>query len=170
MFVSRPVEERFWEKVQKTEGCWLWTGCMRAGKFQYGRLRFPRRMELAHRASWILAYGPIPPGDGFHGTCVLHRCDNPRCVRPDHLFLGTMKDNIHDMFRKGRGNVEPAHRVVALKKRSATRCKYGHELSGDNLYMFRGRRSCRACHARRERERRVRCRRRHGPEIRHASE
>lgn len=59
-------------------------------------------MVGAHRFSYETYVGEIPDALGFHGTCVLHRCDNPRCVRPDHLFLGTNKDNVHDMDRKGR--------------------------------------------------------------------
>ena len=57
---------------------------------------------LAHRYSWVLERGPIPLGSGYHGTCVLHSCDEPLCVRPTHLFLGSQQDNIADMVNKGR--------------------------------------------------------------------
>jgi len=59
-------------------------------------------MKSAHRISWEIHRGPIPPGGGYHGTCVLHKCDVTSCVNPDHLFLGTVKDNAEDMKRKGR--------------------------------------------------------------------
>ena len=95
----RPLAERFWEKVAITRGCWLWTGRPR-NAYGYGRLRLGGEHDPttnAHRVAWLLANGPIP-----EGLWVLHRCDNARCVRPDHLFLGTPADNIHDMDRKGR--------------------------------------------------------------------
>lgn len=95
----KTTEQRFWEKVQKTDGCWIWTGSKRNkgyGAFSYtvnGRLIQGR----AHRYSYELHKGEIPPG-----LFVLHRCDNPACVNPDHLFLGTNEDNIRDMLAKGR--------------------------------------------------------------------
>jgi hypothetical protein len=86
--------ERFWVKVHKTEGCWLWTGCAS----RYGFISWEgRRNRLAHRVSWELHFGPVPGG-----LCVLHRCDTPLCVRPDHLFLGTVKDNAEDRNGKQR--------------------------------------------------------------------
>jgi hypothetical protein len=104
-----PVAQRFWEKVQKADGdgCWLWLARCNAGG--YGCFVLNQNKPgcefdgagLAHRVSYKLANGPdsIPPG-----ILVLHRCDNPRCVRPDHLFTGTQSDNMADMIRKGRGN------------------------------------------------------------------
>lgn len=93
-------EQRFWAKVNKSEDCWEWTG-YRTG-FGYGELQSGPRgdqvKESAHRLSWEIHNGPIP--DGLN---VLHRCDNPPCVRPDHLFLGTASDNARDMWDKGRG-------------------------------------------------------------------
>lgn len=96
----RPLEERFWAKVQKSEACWVWRGTIDARTGGYGRFRPDGhgRQVRAHRVSWELANGPIP--EGMH---VLHRCDNPPCVRPDHLFLGTNRDNIADRVAKGRG-------------------------------------------------------------------
>ncbi len=86
---------RFWSKVEKTDGCWLWTGCIK--RDGYGKVRISQRSFIAHRVSWELSFGAIP--DFLH---VLHRCDNPACVRPEHLFLGTQRDNVADMDAKGR--------------------------------------------------------------------
>ena len=92
--------KRFWDKVNKTEHCWEWTG----GKNTqgYGIFGFQGKIMKAHRVSWILTNGEIPMGTGVHGTCVLHKCDNPGCINPKHLFLGSNKDNMIDMQNKGR--------------------------------------------------------------------
>lgn len=88
--------ERFWGRVQKSDGCWVWMG--KPDKDGYGIMRIGgRKAERAHRLSWIIDRGPIP-----EGLWVLHHCDNPTCVRPDHLFLGTAMDNAVDCNRKGR--------------------------------------------------------------------
>lgn len=88
--------QRFWAKVHRTDTCWVWTG----GNNGFGHGRFWRlgRLEGSHRVSYELCVGPIP-----QGMQVLHHCDNPKCVRPEHLFIGTAADNIHDMLAKGRG-------------------------------------------------------------------
>jgi hypothetical protein len=94
-------EERFWSKVNKTETCWLWTGhcnCDGYGEFSICGVRI-----LAHRASYLLEYGMLP-----EGLSVLHSCDNPPCIRPTHLFLGTQQDNVNDMIAKGRANFNRA--------------------------------------------------------------
>lgn len=103
-------EERFWAKVQKTDGCWLWTASVR--NRGYGMFSVNRRNCQAHRVSWELAYGPIP--DGLH---VCHRCDNVLCVRPDHLWLGTNHENHLDKVRKGRWG--PDRAVVGERHGSA---------------------------------------------------
>jgi hypothetical protein len=99
--VNNTLADSFWEKVQKTSDCWLWTGARVNGRY-YGVINHRREgrtvRTLAHRASWLLHFGQIPAG-----ICVLHKCDNVICVNPDHLFLGTQKDNCRDMWSKGRG-------------------------------------------------------------------
>lgn len=96
----RPLAERFWEKVIKTNTCWLWNACFHRNS-GYGSFGISRSItDHAHRIAWILTYGPIP-----EGLFICHKCDNRLCVRPDHLFAGTQKDNLQDMKRKGRGTI-----------------------------------------------------------------
>src|SRR5258708_26780104 len=90
-----PFEERFWAKVCKTDSCWLWTGATRTGG--YGAVGRNRKVVQAHRVAWEMAHGPI-----MDDLYVLHRCDTPSCVNPEHLFLGTAKDNMDDFVAKRR--------------------------------------------------------------------
>jgi hypothetical protein len=95
---KRPKKDpliRFWSKVQKTDGCWLWTGAKNS--WGYGQMSAMHGERIASRVSWVLANGPIPDGQE-----VCHSCDNPPCVRPDHLFLGTTLENAQDRSRKNR--------------------------------------------------------------------
>lgn len=97
---NQTESQRFWKYVDKTHGCWEWSGSL--DNFGYGQFsigRSPKRRTIkAHRWSWENSNGPTV------GMCVLHRCDNRKCVNPAHLFLGTRSDNMRDMHAKGRGN------------------------------------------------------------------
>jgi hypothetical protein len=113
----RPLEDRFWEKVDKNGPipehcpnlgpCWLWMGSKSV--FGYGTIHDPSStrkggLDATHRSSWRLHFGAIPDG-----LKVLHKCDVPSCVNPAHLFLGTLKDNTQDMLAKGRHRLAPNH-------------------------------------------------------------
>ena len=97
---KRGIDERFWEKVDKTEQCWIWKGYRTWSG--YGRFSLLGRPVSATRISWAMAHGTIPIG-----MFVCHSCDNPPCVRPDHLFLGNQKDNMQDALKKNRVSLPP---------------------------------------------------------------
>jgi HNH endonuclease len=97
-YPPRTLAERFWAKVDRSagpDGCWPWTGAR--FWFGHGAIKIDGRPWGAHRIAWELTNGPIP--DGLQAN---HRCDNPPCCNPAHLFLGTQLDNVRDMDAKGR--------------------------------------------------------------------
>lgn len=98
VYIKPTLQERFDAYVvpEPMTGCWLWAGPN--DSYGYGQLGVNGRLVLAHRLSWFLAYGVMPP----KLVCVLHRCDNPAFVNPKHLFLGSQKENIYDMCKKRR--------------------------------------------------------------------
>jgi HNH endonuclease len=88
-------------KINIETGCWEWTASLNTNG--YGQFRINGTTEQAHRASWMIFKGPIPQDDSAYGTMnVLHKCDNPLCVNPEHLFLGDQSDNANDAVSKGR--------------------------------------------------------------------
>ena len=116
-----PVLNRFWESVDKSGDCWMWTGHLCTSG--YGSFLVKKKQRLAHRFSWELVHGPIPPG-----LCVCHDCDKNypigdktyrRCVNPAHLFLGTHLDNMRDASRKGRSAAGDRHGLRLHPERAA---------------------------------------------------
>jgi hypothetical protein len=110
--VSDNDTARFWARVDKTGECWIWTGMTNQRPTSptghnpsYGRFKLNGKITVAHRVSYTIHHGQIPPG-----LCVCHRCDVPLCVNPDHLFLATQRENVADCDRKGRSRRDLAGR------------------------------------------------------------
>ncbi len=123
--------ETFLSKINKTGDCWLWTGYL--DKLGYGYVSMFGRRVAAYRVSYLFHKGWFA-----EEQWVLHKCDNPPCVNPDHLFLGDAQSNVADMCRKGR------HASILRNH-----CRNGHPYEGDNVYVYKEkgkpRRVCREC-------------------------
>ena len=132
-----PADERLRARlVEKPNGCLEWTGATVNG---YGSISVNGRVKRTHRFAWELTHGNIPDG-----MVICHKCDNPPCCNPEHLFLGTQADNIADMMAKGRflANMSGGH------NRMKTHCPAGHPYDVTNTYIDpKGTRRCRICMA-----------------------
>ena len=121
-----PVEHRFWKRVNKTPGCWLWTGHTNGDGYAQFCYKGNRRSSNASRYAYQLLVGEIPDG-----MDICHTCDNPACVRPDHLFPGTDLDNNRDKVNKNRqakgernaGAVLTESQVLEIRRRYKPGCK-----------------------------------------------
>lgn len=99
---SKDLATRFWEKVNKTESCWLWTGALL--KTGYGSIRINNKSVRAHRVAYELSVGKIPDG-----MIILHSCDNPLCVNPSHLRIGNKRENMADAIERGQHKTGERH-------------------------------------------------------------
>ena len=137
MFDTRTLE-RFWSKVDRRsdDECWPWLG---ATDGRYGQFWFDRRKVKANRFAIAVDKGVWLGSDQL----ACHHCDNPICVNPSHLFIGSMSDNIRDAVAKER--IDPAVMLQRNHNSEKTHCIRGHSLSGYNLVIKNGRRSCREC-------------------------
>lgn len=139
--------KRFLDKTipEPNTGCLLWLGYTFPKKMNYGQFGFRNKVMLAHRVSYILFKGDIPPG--LH---VMHKCDTPSCVNPEHLKLGTQLENNREIFLKGRNR---------NGSENQTHCKWGHPLFGDNMVQDKKQRRCKACCRRKyyERKEKLKC-------------
>lgn len=124
------IQERFEDKFTKSDGCWEWNAYKNPKG--YGAFSFNGRQRLAHRIAYQLYVGEIPDG-----LFVCHHCDNPRCINPSHLFLGTVSDNNRDRGNKGRGKDQYGEKHCCSKLTSAQvieiRAKYSEGTTQVNL-------------------------------------
>lgn len=108
MIISEKQTDSFWNNVKKSDTCWVYGKS--SSRWNYGHVTINGKSVLAHRMSYTIHYGDIP-----NGMIVCHKCDNPPCINPDHLFLGAHKDNSIDMSNKGRGSLKRGEKHPGAK-------------------------------------------------------
>lgn len=132
--IAQKDKDRFWAKVEKKgkDECWEWTACK--DYQEYGVFWLAPKNKRAHRFSWTLHCGKIPDG-----LCVCHHCDNPSCVNPAHLFVGTTVDNTQDSVQKGRRQQGEAHANSKLTEEMVLqiRCDYENMIK-KSVYKLTG--------------------------------
>lgn len=150
-FVTQSAEDRFWRKVNKTKGCWIWTGGISSGGYGSFYIKSPGGFKntCAHRFAYELLIGPISDG-----LTIDHLCRVRRCVNPAHLEPVTSRENI----LRGEG--------ITAREARVTHCPQGHPYSGENLFInSKGSRCCRICQKESDRHQ---CERRKGKRRNHA--
>lgn len=127
--MDHDVRERLLAMREVQGDCWVWTGS--PDRWGYGQMRHGGRKVGVHRLAYEVFVGPIPPG-----MVVMHLCDNPPCFKPEHLRVGTQRDNVIDMIDKGRGR----------SRGQSSHCRRGHPYEGNNIYWKPdGNSQCRIC-------------------------
>ena len=132
---------RFSNLLEKTNTCWNWKSTI--SKRGYGKFFYKNKQMLAHRFSYMIFNGELK-----HGMYVCHKCDNTKCVNPEHLFLGTNSDNVRDCVKKNRKYVKKIKNTIfSIKFGRNDFCKNGHDIKNDkNVYTLKnGRQYCKIC-------------------------
>lgn len=128
MVAKKSLIEKFWNKINRSGKCWIWTGCVNNGG--YGTFGLNGKYTMAHRFSWEFYNNQKIP----LGYSVMHTCDNPRCVNPKHLTIGTMKDNMQDSKKKGRSCFGEKNAMAKLTETQVLEIK---SLIKSNLYLIK---------------------------------
>lgn len=132
--IRKPLIERFWPRVNKNgdNGCWNWTAALSAAGYGQIGAQGERKILYTHRLSWEIANGQIP-----NGMVICHKCDNPKCCNPDHLFMGTQKQNMQDARKKGR-DVHSRHPNCFPIGHKAARAKITNEQASEMMKEIYG--------------------------------
>lgn len=131
-WLRKDLADRFWEKVEKTATCWLWTGALLKKAGGYGSIRIDGKALRAHRVAYELVVGPIPDG-----MLLRHSCDTPRCVNPDHLIPGYSLENTKDALDRGRFVVGEGHKRAKLTNHASNTIRAALAAGVPGAYLAR---------------------------------